>query len=141
MKLESIEQILTLLNEYPITEIAIERGGERIFVRKDPTALKMPAAVGSTMEIATQETFPSEPEASGPEYVLLNARMVGIFHHTKPPVGFGAAITTGQLVGHIETMKLMNEVIADEEGRVVEVLAEEGSPVEYGQPLFRLSPG
>ena len=66
--------------------------------------------------------------------------MVGLFRHATPPVGYGALVTPGQVVGNIESMKVLNDVPAAEGGRVADVFVEEGAPVEYGQPLFRLVP-
>ena len=65
--------------------------------------------------------------------------MVGIFHHAEPPLPYAAVVAPGQVVGSIESMKLMNEVLAEAGGRVTEVLVEDGAPVEYGQALFRLA--
>ena len=66
--------------------------------------------------------------------------MVGLFHHAPTPIRYGVLLTRGQVVGAIESMKLMNDVQADQVGRVVDVLVEDGAPVEYGQPLFRVMP-
>jgi len=78
-------------------------------------------------------------EIAPPETKTLTATMVGIFHDTDPPLPYAAEVTVGQVVGSIESMKLMNEVLSEFGGRVVEVLTEDGAPVEYGQPLFRLA--
>ena len=65
--------------------------------------------------------------------------MVGIFYHAEPPLFLGAEIKAGQIIGSIESMKLMNDVVAEDSGRVTDVLVEDGAPVEYGQALFRLA--
>nr|MDQ2688378.1 biotin/lipoyl-binding protein [Armatimonadota bacterium] len=79
---------------------------------------------------------PVSPEETEP--ILLTAPMVGLFHHLSQPVRYGGLITPGEVVGSIESMKLMTDVPAQQGGRVVEVLVEDGGPVEYGQALFRL---
>ncbi|HEX5323515.1 MAG TPA: biotin/lipoyl-containing protein, partial [Capsulimonadaceae bacterium] len=74
-----------------------------------------------------------------PRLATIHATMVGIFHCTNPALGNGSSVSVGQIVGYIESMKLMNEVTAGEGGVVAEVLIDENLPVEYGQPLFRLT--
>ena len=64
--------------------------------------------------------------------------MVGIFHSAGNSMTEGVAVKAGQSVGAIESMKLMNDVISECDGVIAEVLVEDGLPVEYGQPLFRL---
>ncbi|WP_119320720.1 acetyl-CoA carboxylase biotin carboxyl carrier protein [Capsulimonas corticalis] len=143
MTLESIEEIVALLEEHPVAEIEIEEEGRRILVRK--ASVTRPAPVPAIVEetqttpqaeaAEASETAPAEPAPS----ILLTAPMVGIFHHHDPPIRYGAIIQTGQLVGYIESLKLMNEVTADIGGRVTEVL-EDNTAVGYGQPLFRIEP-
>ena len=71
--------------------------------------------------------------------------MVGTFYRSPSPdeapfVAIGDRIKLGQTVCIIEAMKLMNEIEAEVSGQVVEILVENGTPVEYGQPLMRISP-
>lgn len=143
MNLDAVEQIVALLGEYPVSEIRVEQDGQSICVRKAVTAFVNPAP--PAMPPAIEAAPLPEPVASaemevGPESLALTAQMVGLFHHARPPIRYGALLTAGQMVGNIESMKLMNEVMAEPGGRVLEVLIEDGSPVEYGQPLFRLLP-
>jgi acetyl-CoA carboxylase biotin carboxyl carrier protein len=78
----------------------------------------------------------AEPEIpAGP---VISAPMVGIFHLIDGIAMPGATVKKGQAVGVIESMKLMNEVVAQEDGQIAEVYVEDGMPVEYGQTLFRL---
>jgi acetyl-CoA carboxylase biotin carboxyl carrier protein len=72
--------------------------------------------------------------------------MVGTFYRSPAPdegpfVEVGDRIRTGQTVCIIEAMKLMNEIEAEVSGQIVEILVENGEPVEYGQPLMRVNPG
>ncbi len=68
----------------------------------------------------------------------ITANRVGVFRAAKPAIEVEQAVTKGQIVGYIESMKLMNEVRAEFSGEVESAFAEDGMPVEYGQPLFRL---
>jgi biotin carboxyl carrier protein len=72
--------------------------------------------------------------------IILSSEMVGHFHHANPPIRVGSTIKEGQVVGNVESMKLMNEVVAESAGQVVEVLIEDGEPVDYGRQLFRIVP-
>lgn len=146
MNLETIEQIVALISEYPVSEITLEQEGRRVHVRRSPSA-PTPAAMSVESHVeAAPESRGAETVAPGPsetveaEPILLTAPMVGLFHHASQPVRYGGLVTPGDVVGSIESMKLMNDVPAPQGGRVVEVLVEDGGPVEYGQALFRLAP-
>jgi biotin carboxyl carrier protein len=78
------------------------------------------------------ELVDDEPEA------LISAKLVGVFRAAKPALAPQSQIALGQIVGYIESMKLMNEVRADMSGTVNDVLIQDGQPVEYGQPLVRV---
>ncbi|RZU76497.1 acetyl-CoA carboxylase biotin carboxyl carrier protein [Micromonospora kangleipakensis] len=85
---------------------------------------------------------PPPPE---PGRLAVRAPVVGTFYRAPEPgaapfVAVGDLIRSGQVVGIVEAMKLMNEVTADQAGRVVEVLVHDGQPVEYDQPLIALEP-
>ena len=83
--------------------------------------------------------------ARSPTGLTVRAPVVGTFYRAPEPgappfVAVGDLIRPGQVVGIVEAMKLMNEVTADQAGRVVEVLVDDGQPVEYDQPLIALEP-
>ncbi|HKX16561.1 MAG TPA: acetyl-CoA carboxylase biotin carboxyl carrier protein, partial [bacterium] len=91
------------------------------------------------------------PDGSGPagnaggRYVPIVAPMVGTFYRapkpdTQPFVSEGDVVQTGQTVCVLEAMKMFNEIPSEVAGRIVRVLAENGAPVEYGQPLFLVDP-
>jgi len=134
MNLELVEQIVSLLGEHPVSEISVESEGRKVRVCRPLTS----AAPADIAVVNTLET-PSESEVVLPETYMLTASMVGIFHHVTPPLPYAALVTVGQVIGSIESMKLMNEVFAEYGGRIIETLTEDGAAVEYGQPLFRLA--
>ena len=75
----------------------------------------------------------------------MSSPFVGTFYRTpspdQPPFAeVGTVVKKGQVLCIIEAMKLMNEIESDEAGRVIEILAENGQPVEFGQPLFKIRP-
>lgn len=142
MNLDSIEQIVAVLGEFPVSEITVERDGQRIHARR-PLVLAAPessspeASGREAAGLAPGTEMPSEPAPLPP--LTLLAPMVGIFHQAKTPLSFSASVRVGQVIGYIESMKLMNEVLAEDAGKITDVLTEDGAPVDYGQPLFRLS--
>lgn len=133
MDIDSVARLVAVLNEYPVSEIAVEEAGRRIHVRRSVSAVPAPSLPGEPPK-PPSEALPTE------EAYTLTAGMVGLFHHTEPPVGHAQVVAPGQTVGGIEAMKLVTDVIVETGGRVIEVLIEDGAPVEYGQPLFRLAP-
>ncbi|MFO7250622.1 MAG: acetyl-CoA carboxylase biotin carboxyl carrier protein [Actinomycetes bacterium] len=91
---------------------------------------------------------PAEPAdpAGGGEAVVISAPMVGTFYRAPEPgappyVEVGDLVEAGQQIGIIEAMKLMNPIVAEQSGRVGEILVGDGTPVEYGQPLIVLRRG
>ena len=137
MNLEFVEQVVALIGEYPVSEITVEQDGRRVCVRRPLTAAA-PSAPREE-EILSLNGPVTEPEPEPEETRVLTATMVGIFHHAEPPLPYAATVRSGQVVGYIESMKLMNDVVVEEAGRVTDVLVEDGAPVEYGQALFRLA--
>ncbi|MDO3705263.1 acetyl-CoA carboxylase biotin carboxyl carrier protein [Micromonospora sp. C28SCA-DRY-2] len=96
---------------------------------------------------APEPAAPAAPPPAGADGARGTVRspIVGTFYRAPEPgaapfVAVGDLVRPGQVVGIVEAMKLMNEVTADRAGRVVELLAEDGQPVEYDQPLVALEP-
>lgn len=117
----------------------------------EPMALPtMPTVSTPTPEVVAKNpsTAPSPPPSSGGDqkWEEVLSPMVGTFYRSPSPddapyVDVGDRIRIGQTVCIIEAMKLMNEIEAEVSGQVVEILVENGKPVEYGQPLMRIKPG
>lgn len=137
-----VEQIVGLLSAYPVSEITLEQDGAKVFVRRVATPVAaLPEMALPPAEAPRTEAEPLPPaEDAEADALILTAPMVGLFHHLGAPVRYGGSVAAGQTVGHIESMKLMNDVLSEHAGRVAEVLVEDGAAVEYGQPLFRLTP-
>lgn len=91
-------------------------------------------------------TVPPPPALSvDPKWVEVTSPMVGTFYRSPAPdeapfVETGDSVSSSQTVCIIEAMKLMNEIEAEVSGQVMEILVENGAPVEYGQPLMRINP-
>ena len=139
MNLDLTEKIVALLTEYPVSEIAVDIGGSRVYASR-PLRSTPPPAAPTSLLLTPDASATAAAEAAPAEAVrLLTSPMVGIFYHAEPPLAVGMEVQAGQAIGSIESMKLMNDVLAEVGGRVTDVLADDGAPVDYGRPLFRLS--
>ena len=141
MSLLEIEKLVDLVADSQVLEVTIETEARRVTVRKNAPR---PAHKTVSPDVVREPVKESEPEPSVAEepvesdFWTITAPMVGFFYAADPPVVNGGRVEPGEVVGAIESMKLMNEVRADQAGIVLEVVIESGHAVEYGQPLFTL---
>jgi acetyl-CoA carboxylase biotin carboxyl carrier protein len=155
MDLREVRRIIELVENSAIDELEIEESGTRIRVRKGS-----PIQSGATPEAISGEaparlahrSGEAQPAVeSGPSVVLegagptIDSPMVGTFYRSPSPeaapfVQIGSEVDEETVVCILEAMKVMNEIKAGRRGNIVEVLAENGQPVEFGQPLFKLAP-
>lgn len=142
MNLREVETLVDLVHVARVSEVTIRANGRCITIRKDPNA---PRAKQSPIEIVRHDESirPQAPaavaEAPPASEAIVAAPMVGVFHAAPKPVGIESVVVSGQVVGAIESMRLMNDVRAEASGKVVAILVEDGMAVEYGQPIFRLN--
>lgn len=150
LNFDEIRELVRIASEADITELEVEAGHLRVAIRKaprgsaPPTPVNPPAAT-PTPPAATPTPAAPGPEAHSPYWVPVTAPMVGTFYRApgpdQPPfVQEGDRVEAGRTLCIIEAMKMFNEIPAEVSGRVVRVLAEDGAPVEYGQPLFLIDP-
>ena len=147
LPLEEVERLVDLLRESGVGEIRVRQGETEITVKALP---EVPAPVPQrTAEARAAEVVAEAVEGgASPEMNGLHAvrsPVVGTFYRAPAPgedpyVEVGDTVTAGQVVCIVEAMKLMNEIVADVSGEVVEVLAENAGGVEYDQPLLYLRP-
>ena len=141
LDLEQLRELIRLLDESNLTEIEVEHDDDRIRIRRDPAAVVATVAPSVAPVPSSPE---SEGETSGDtDAVFVTSPFVGTFYRAPSPdsepfVDVGDRISTGQILCIVEAMKLMNEIEAEVEGTIVEVLVENGKPVENGDPLFRV---
>ena len=157
-ELRKIRQLVRLMHEHGLAEIDLRQGETRIRLRREltggekaasgtpaasPAAAPMgPAAAASSGLVAG----PRAVEAEANRYIELKSPMVGTFYAAASPeaeafVHVGSELKPETVVCVIEAMKVFNEIPAEVSGRVVEILVDNGEPVEFGQPLFRVDPG
>ena len=130
MDAERLRELVRLLKEEGLTEITVSEGDERVTVRQ--------AAPGRT-EASTRAR--EEPPAFKDGTFPVTAPLVGTFYTRPNPeedpfVTPGDVVQSGDVVGIIEAMKVMNEVVAEAPGRLLRPLVQDGTAVEYGQPLL-----
>lgn len=148
MDLRKLKKLIDLVQESGIAELEITEGEEKVRIAKGGEVSVAPAPMGpvaasaaSAAPAAALGAPASAAESAAETRHTLNAPMVGTFYRApapdaKPFAEVGQQIKEGETVCIIEAMKLMNEIEADVSGTVVEILVENGQPVEYGQPLF-----
>ena len=154
---DQLHRLLALLGESDIQELKLEGDDFRLEVRSnlpssDPvTLVQAPvASPGLAPQVSTGAPAPSAPSVPPPaaaaarsDLMEITAPMVGTFYRSPAPgepsfVEVGDRISAGQPICILEAMKLMNELEAEVSGELVEVLVENGTPVEFGQVLMRL---
>ena len=155
---DQLRELLALLGQSDIQEFSLEGDDFRLEVRRNlpaaappVTVLQAPAAAPAPLPPpqAAQSSAPSPPPPPAPaarsDLQAITAPMVGTFYRSPSPgdlpfVEVGSRITAGQPICILEAMKLMNELEAELGGEVVEILVENGTPVEFGQVLMRIKP-
>jgi acetyl-CoA carboxylase biotin carboxyl carrier protein len=157
LDLKQIKQIIELMKRSELTEFAVEEEGFKLKIRRGTNGLPVVSATrGSTPPFAMDTTPPVPTPASGPAapaaakeevgITYIKSPMVGTFYRaaspeSKPFMDVGGKVVENTVVCIIEAMKIMNEIQAETKGTVVEVLVENGQPVEYGQRLFKVKQG
>jgi acetyl-CoA carboxylase biotin carboxyl carrier protein len=141
MDLRKLKKLIDLVQESGIAELEITEGEERVRIARGGQVSIAPAVAPAPAAAALPSAGAPVADDPGEARHTLNAPMVGTFYRAsapdaKPFVEVGQQVKEGEPVCIIEAMKLMNEIEADASGTVVEILVENGQPVEYGQPLF-----
>ncbi|BAU13676.1 biotin carboxyl carrier protein of acetyl-CoA carboxylase [Leptolyngbya sp. NIES-3755] len=152
LDLTELRELLTALNQTDISELTLKADDFELTVRRGSRVEMAPVAPVPV----SQPTIAPPPESVKPETpsaAPINDRkladvvspIVGTFYRSPSPdeppfVDMGNRIQKGQVVCIIEAMKVMNEIEAEVSGEIVEILVQNGEPVEYGQPLMRVNP-
>lgn len=162
MDIKKIQELVKLINRTSIGEITIEEEGSKITIKqkKDPAQKiyynnagpsSAPSAAPQASTPANTNVAPAAPAtpvAVAPKadnYLTVKSPMIGTFYRQPGPgkpllINVGDEVATGQIVCIIEAMKLFNEIESEVSGRIVKVLVEDASPVEFDQPLFLVEP-
>ena len=152
MDIRKVKKLIELLEESGIAEIEIKEGEEAVRISRMPTGgylthmqpqmMQAPVATIAAPVAAPTATgaAPAAPAARPNEHVVA-APMVGTFYASatpgaKPFVEIGTEVKEGQVLCIIEAMKMMNQIESDKAGKITAIMATNGDPVEFGQPLF-----
>ena len=138
MNIEEIEKLADLLVASSVSEITMAGEGRRITLKRAPVSFVSADSYEESEDAGTEED--SVTNEFTPERATIVAPMVGVFHPIYPSLAVGFEVEAGQVVGTIESMKLMNDVRSEFSGTISAVLIEPGMAVEYGHPLFDLEP-
>jgi len=152
LEIKEIKQIVDLMKKSDLSEFAVEEENFKLKIKRDTGKEAQPQIVtyapspqaGPAPEAPAAPVPAISPEAKPDSGKYITSPMVGTFYSAASPenppyVNVGDTVASDTIVCIIEAMKIMNEIQAEQSGEVVEILVENGQPVEYGQRLFRLS--
>ena len=155
MNLEEIKDLIKLVSKSGLGKVEIEREGFRISIKgsqAEPIMVQAAPVVAAPAPVATSAptvAASAAPEAVAPsddsKYITVKSPMIGTFYRTPGPdkdpfVNVGDTINSGDKVCIIEAMKTFNEIEAEISGKIIKVLVDNASPVDYDQPLFLVDP-
>jgi len=152
MDIKQIQELIRFVAKSGVNEVAIEQEDFKITIKTNqaPTVVHatIPAAAPVQQIAAPVAAAAAEPAAKGPDtsnYITIKSPMIGTFYRSAAPekplfVNVGDEIQPGDVLCIIEAMKLFNEIEAEISGRIVKILVDNASPVEYDQPLFLVEP-
>lgn len=144
MDIRKVKKLIELLEESDIAEIEIHEGEESVRISRASTIAPamMAAPVAAPIAAAAAPAVAEAPAAAKePEGHIIRSPMVGTFYRAPSPgakqfVTEGQSVSNGETLCIIEAMKILNQIESDKSGKVLEVLVENGQPVEYNEPLF-----
>ncbi|MEM6956780.1 MAG: acetyl-CoA carboxylase biotin carboxyl carrier protein [Myxococcota bacterium] len=139
--IEQLRALMAAMKEAELDWLEVHQGEESIVLRKHGGPAPV-AAAAAPAPAATAAAPAAEAEADKPGEVITSP-FVGTFYRAPSPgakafAAVGGDFTQGQTLCIVEAMKLMNEIEAEFDGTCLEILVEDGKPVEYGDPLFRV---
>ena len=167
MKFNEIQELIKLINKSNLTEFKLKEGDFELSIRTKkygkvrardiqalqsapqlvsvPTAMPAPAAAHAPAAPIAAVTPADTPVSENSNTVLIKSPIVGTFYRSAGPdkdnyVGIGSIVEVGTVVCIVEAMKLFNEIESEVSGKIVNILIDNESPVQYDQPLFEVEP-
>jgi acetyl-CoA carboxylase biotin carboxyl carrier protein len=157
MDFKQIQELIKIVNKSNIGELSIEDQGFKITIRQKEEAVQhfttAPQQVYAPQQMSAPQPAMSQPQAEGTtpkaaesnNFITIKSPMIGTFYRKASPdkpalVEVGDEVSTGKVVCIIEAMKLFNEIESEVSGRIVKILVDDATPVEYDQPLFLVEP-
>ncbi|MBP7512321.1 MAG: acetyl-CoA carboxylase biotin carboxyl carrier protein [Bacteroidia bacterium] len=159
MELKEIKELIKLVSESGVSEVEVERGDFKIAIKKTDEKT-MVVQHSQPMMVHSQAAHVHAPAAPAPErheapaapkveaasnFITIKSPMIGTYYKSASPekpafVQIGDEIKPGQVLCIVEAMKLFNEIESEVSGRIVKILVDNASPIEYDQPLFLVEP-
>jgi acetyl-CoA carboxylase biotin carboxyl carrier protein len=157
--LDDVKKLVALVEKSDVTHIVWQKGPEKVVIKRGnsaaapaaavhafPHAAPIAAPVPVALAPAPAAAPKAEAKAADKPGVLVSSPFVGTFYRAPSPdsppfVEVGTKVKKGQTLCIVEAMKLMNEIEAEADGTVAEILVQNATPVEFGEPLFRIVPG
>jgi len=155
--IEEINNLINAVNHSNVNELKLEKGDFKITIRQGGSVVvsqaapqvvhAAPVTAAPTAPVAAPATAPTAPTAEvvADNLITIKSPMIGTFYRSSGPgkpvfVNVGDEIKEGQVLCIVEAMKLFNEIESEISGKIVKVLVDDASPIEYDQPLFLVQP-
>ena len=161
--LEDVKKLVALVEKSDVTHIAWQKGPEKVVIKRGnsvpvpaagaqviahpaPIAAPVPVALAPAPAAAPAAAPKADAKPADKPGTLVSSPFVGTFYRAPSPdsppfVDVGTNVKKGQTLCIVEAMKLMNEIESEVDGTVAEILVQNATPVEFGEPLFRIVPG
>ena len=165
MTLEEIQELIKFVAKSGATEVDLEFEGVKISIKSPPKkrrgqpsekiaiaqqetsiqTVSNPIITEKNQQVITTEIVPQSIDETDSQYVTIKASMIGTFYRSSGPdkdafVNIGNEIKEGDVICIIEAMKLFNEIESEISGKIIKVLVDDNTPVEFDQPLFLVDP-
>ena len=159
MNISEIQDLIKFVSKSGVTEVEIEQKDFKITIKSEskkveqqyviqqaaPQQIQAAPAPAPAAPVAPAAAPAPEKKEEESKYITVKSPMIGTFYRSAGPdkdpfVTVGKAISTGETICIIEAMKLFNEIEAEVSGKIVKVLVDDATPVEYDQPLFLVDP-
>lgn len=160
MDLKEIQNLIKFVSNSGVAEVKLETGDVKITIRTTlegntpeityvqqaaPVQQAVAAPVAAPAPVAATPATPAAPAEDNSKYVTIKSPMIGTFYRKPSPdkapfVEVGSSIGKGDVLCVVEAMKLFNEIEAEVSGKIVKILVDDMSPVEFDQPLFLVDP-
>ncbi|MEI6508552.1 MAG: acetyl-CoA carboxylase biotin carboxyl carrier protein [Bacteroidota bacterium] len=161
MELKEIKELIKLVSESGVSEVEVERGDFKVSIKKTaekttivhaapltqsvPVALPVQSMSDNVQHINTEKLEAQSSTPAVSNLITVKSPMIGTYYKSPSPdkpafLNIGDEIKPGKVLCIIEAMKLFNEIESEVSGKIVKILVENASPVEYDQPLFLVEP-
>jgi acetyl-CoA carboxylase biotin carboxyl carrier protein len=158
MDFKQIQELIKMVNKSNVSELSIEQDKFKITIKQKDNEIQQIVTVPAVTAVqpvavapqpaaapASAAAAPAAPAAAATNLITIKSPMIGTFYRSAGPdkpafVNVGDDVAPGKVVCIIEAMKLFNEIESEVSGRIVKVLVDDASPVEYDQPLFLVEP-